>query len=74
MQIFLTYLIEYDLSSSILDGLSEEAAGAVDTALILEHERLQKVDNCVADNAGLLQKVDIRVANPVIVLLPESFF
>ena len=29
--------------------LSEEGAGAVDIAVVLEDERLQKVDSCVAD-------------------------
>ena len=40
----------------------------MDIAVVLEDERLQKVDSCVADNACLLQKVDIRVADPVVVL------
>lgn len=47
--------------------LSGEGAGA-DIAVVLEDERLQKVDSCVADNAVLLQKVDIRVVDAVVVL------
>lgn len=46
--------------------LSEEGAGAVDIAVVLEDERLQKVVSCVDDNAVLLQKVDIRVADAVV--------